>query len=87
MNDLAGRPSILLVDDDEVFVEAVSAVLESRYDVRTAANGREALASVERAARSDENLMPSILEAVEAYATLGEISDRLRDVFGEYKGF
>ena len=36
-------------------------------------------------ARSDVNLMPIILEAVENYATLGEISDTLRNVFGEYK--
>jgi methylmalonyl-CoA mutase N-terminal domain/subunit len=42
------------------------------------------LDQVERAARSGENLMPEIIRAVEAYATLGEISDRLRAVFGEY---
>ena len=46
----------------------------------------EALKEVERAARTDENLMPHIVRAVEAYATLGEISDRLRAVFGEYTG-
>jgi methylmalonyl-CoA mutase N-terminal domain/subunit len=46
----------------------------------------EALKEVERAARTDENLMPHIVRAVEAYATLGEISDRLRVVFGEYTG-
>jgi methylmalonyl-CoA mutase N-terminal domain/subunit len=44
------------------------------------------LDQVERAARSGENLMPEIIRAVEAYSTLGEISDRLRAVFGEYKG-
>ena len=37
---------ILLVDDDGVFVEAVSAVLESRYEVESAANGTQALARV-----------------------------------------
>ena len=47
---------------------------------------RESLDLVERAARTDENLMPHIIRAVEAYATLGEISDRLRAVFGEYTG-
>ncbi|MCI0485633.1 MAG: methylmalonyl-CoA mutase family protein [Blastocatellia bacterium] len=46
----------------------------------------EALNLVEQAARTDENLMPHIIEAVEAYATVGEISDRLRVVFGEYTG-
>ncbi|HXG67889.1 MAG TPA: methylmalonyl-CoA mutase family protein [Blastocatellia bacterium] len=45
-----------------------------------------ALDRVEQAARTDENLMPPIIRAVETYATLGEISDRLRAVFGEYKG-
>ncbi|MBI4594990.1 MAG: methylmalonyl-CoA mutase family protein [Candidatus Tectomicrobia bacterium] len=37
------------------------------------------------AARGSDNLMPHILEAVKNYATLGEISDTLRNVFGEYK--
>jgi len=37
---------VLLVDDDQVFVEAVSAVLETRYTVETAANGTEALQKV-----------------------------------------
>jgi methylmalonyl-CoA mutase N-terminal domain/subunit len=46
----------------------------------------EALDRIEQAARTDENLMPRIINAVEAYVTLGEISDRLRNVFGEYTG-
>jgi methylmalonyl-CoA mutase, N-terminal domain len=45
-----------------------------------------ALADIERSARGDDNLMPHIVHAVEQYATLGEISDRLRAVFGEYAG-
>ena len=52
---------------------------------REAAPVRTALARVEEAARSSENLMPPILQAVEAYATVGEIADALRRVFGEYK--
>lgn len=47
---------------------------------------RNALEAVEQAARTDENLMPHIVRAVEAHATLGEISDRMRAVFGEYSG-
>ena len=43
-----------------------------------------ALKGVEEAARSGENLMPRILAAVEALATVGEISDTMRRVFGEY---
>jgi len=43
------------------------------------------LQQIEAAARSGENLMPRILAAVEANATVGEISDTMRKVFGEYK--
>jgi len=46
---------------------------------------RGALERLENAARSSENLMPYILEAVEAYATVGEISDVFRRVHGEYR--
>src|ERR1700758_835861 len=46
---------------------------------------RAALAGVEEAARSGANVMPHILAAVEASATVGEISDAMRRVFGEYK--
>jgi methylmalonyl-CoA mutase N-terminal domain/subunit len=51
---------------------------------RDSAKAKAALAEVERRARSTENLMPAILSAVEAYATVGEISDALRRAFGEY---
>lgn len=44
------------------------------------------LNEIKMAAQSDRNLMPYIINAVEAYATLGEVSDTLRSVFGEYKG-
>jgi len=43
------------------------------------------LKSLEMTARSGANLMPVIIEAVKSYATLGEISDVLRDRFGEYR--
>ena len=45
----------------------------------------EKLAALEQTARSGGNLMPPILEAAGVYATVGEISDRLRAVFGEYR--
>jgi methylmalonyl-CoA mutase N-terminal domain/subunit len=44
-----------------------------------------ALASLREAARGTENVMPHIVDAVKAYATVQEISDVLRDEFGEYK--
>ena len=40
---------------------------------------------LEAVARGDGNLMPSIVEAVRAYATVGEISDRLRVAWGEHR--
>ncbi len=46
---------------------------------------KQSLERLETAARGARNLMPHILEAVAAYATVGEISDRLRAVFGEYR--
>ena len=52
---------------------------------RDAARARAMVVRVEEAARSEANLLPAILEAVEAYATVGEISDALRRVFGEYR--
>jgi methylmalonyl-CoA mutase N-terminal domain/subunit len=55
--------------------------IKARRDEQSA---RAALDRVEQSARSGENLMPHIITAVESYATLGEISDRLRRVFGEY---
>jgi methylmalonyl-CoA mutase, N-terminal domain len=51
---------------------------------RNADAWKEALGRVRDAAKSGENLMPRIVGAVEAYATVGEISDSLRSVFGEY---
>ena len=42
------------------------------------------LTAIEDAARVGENLMPRILAAIEANATVGEISDTMRRVFGEY---
>jgi methylmalonyl-CoA mutase N-terminal domain/subunit len=44
-----------------------------------------AIGELQRRAATKENLMPSILGAVEAYCTVGEISDALRRVFGEYQ--
>ena len=46
---------------------------------------QESIKNVENAARSGANLMPHIIAAIEAYATVGEISEAMRRVFGEYK--
>jgi len=46
---------------------------------------KETLAVLKKAAQGKDNVVPPILDAVRAYATLGEISDTLREVFGEYR--
>jgi methylmalonyl-CoA mutase N-terminal domain/subunit len=46
---------------------------------------KRTLAAVEKSARGSDNLMPPILDAVRAYATVGEIADAMRNVFGEYQ--
>ena len=43
------------------------------------------LNELRNAAEKDENLVPQILNAVKTYATLGEICDALREIYGEYK--
>ncbi|MGA7886986.1 MAG: methylmalonyl-CoA mutase family protein [Acidobacteriaceae bacterium] len=52
---------------------------------RDAARWRQALDGVRAAGSRGTNLMPAILEAVESYATVGEIASTLREVFGEYQ--
>ena len=52
---------------------------------RDNAKVKETLAALGKAARGKDNIVPPILEAVRAYATIGEISDTLREVFGEYR--
>ena len=81
MEEEASVP-ILRIDaaSDRQQVERVQAVRARRNE----AAAQQALAHIEEAARTNENLMPHIITAVESYATLGEISDCLRKVFGEY---
>ncbi|MCU1265426.1 MAG: methylmalonyl-CoA mutase [Acidobacteria bacterium] len=54
-------------------------------DSRDAATAEDALAKLEEAARGTENLLPRILNCVEAFVTVGEIGNRLRTVWGEYR--
>jgi len=51
---------------------------------RDGSNVEKLLAALKKGAQGDDNLMPLILESVKAYATLGEICDVLKEVFGEY---
>ncbi|WP_410764805.1 methylmalonyl-CoA mutase [Haloferax sp. DFSO60] len=59
--------------------------LEVRKEERDADAVEAALDDVRAVANSDDNLMPSIIEAVKAYATVGEICGVLREEFGEYE--
>jgi len=66
---------------EQAQIERLRQVKSSRDAAAVAA----ALDRLERAARGVENLLPVILDAAAAYATVGEISDRLKTVFGEYR--
>jgi methylmalonyl-CoA mutase N-terminal domain/subunit len=71
------------IDDSirQVQIEKLDSLIQSRNP----ANVTACLKNINAAAQGTENLMPLVLEAVENYCTLGEISDELRKVFGEYK--
>jgi methylmalonyl-CoA mutase, N-terminal domain len=78
------KPIPILRIDPALELKQVQRVraLRARRDVNP---WKAALAGVEDAARSGANVMPRIIAAGEAYATVGEISDAMRRVFGEYK--
>ena len=75
---------IFMVDDSirKVQTDKINAVKARRDQAEVS----RCLAVLDSAAKDGSNLMPSILASVEAYATLGEISDTLRNVFGEFSG-
>ncbi len=66
--------------------EAQAEKLEILRRERSADAVARALDGIRRTARTEGNLMPPIIAAVQAEATIGEICDALRDVFGEYRG-
>ncbi len=73
---------------DRVNTEVADTQLERLAALRTerdSAAAEAALAKLRETASGEGNLMPPILEAVKAYATLGEICGELREVFGEYR--
>ncbi len=79
------RPSLLHVDPEVGRRQA--AKLASLRQRRDNERVQQTLAALEDGAAGSDNLMPRIIEAVEAYATLGEISDAMRRVFGEQHEF
>ncbi len=74
---------IMKVDEkiERAQIERLRAVREKR----DAAKAENALMKLEEAAKGDENMLPRILDAVEAHVTVGEISHRLRKIWGEYR--
>jgi methylmalonyl-CoA mutase, N-terminal domain len=82
----AGEGSRLrLLSVDPAIGERQAARLQALRAWRDGEAVSAALARLEAGAHTDDILMPLILDAVEKYATLGEICDLLRDVFGEYE--
>lgn len=79
------RPVLLLMDPEVGRRQAakLAALRQRRDNVRV----QQVLTALERGAAGTENLMPLIISAVEAYATLGEISDAMRHIFGEQHEF
>jgi methylmalonyl-CoA mutase N-terminal domain/subunit len=83
VTEKSADPEILRIDDS-VARRQIERLAKVRSTRNTAAV-KSALNDLRDAAESKENLLPYILRSVEAYASVGEISDVLRDVWGEYK--
>jgi methylmalonyl-CoA mutase N-terminal domain/subunit len=77
------KPELLRID--ESLQQKRSEKLKALRARRDSAAVEKALSDIGSAASGDANLMPPILAAVESHATLGEISDALRAVFGVYR--
>ncbi len=76
------NPPVFRVDESirQQQIDKINQIKKERDNIAVA----EHLKALKTAAQGSENLMPLILTAVESYATLGEIADTLREVFGEY---
>ncbi len=70
--------------DDSIRTVQTEKLIRIR-DTRSATKTQECIDKIKSAAVDGTNLMPSVIDAVEYFCTLGEISDALRDVFGEHK--
>jgi methylmalonyl-CoA mutase N-terminal domain/subunit len=78
-------PPVPVMKVDPALEEQQAARVKALRKDRNNAAAEAAVSAVRAGAKGKENLMPLIVAAVKAEATLGEISDALRDVFGEYK--
>jgi methylmalonyl-CoA mutase N-terminal domain/subunit len=82
-DDSVGSPRVFQIDPT-VEREQIARVRHLRAN-RSESEWRASLEAVERAARGGDNLVPTIIAAVEKRATLGEVASSLRRVFGEYQ--
>ena len=90
---LVGVNAFRAEKEEPVPILRIDPALEERQkagleELRRARDGEQVKRSLQRlaeTARSTNNLMPAVLDAVESYATLGEISDTLREAFGVYE--
>ena len=78
-------PPIEILYIDESASDTQLAKLEALRKTRSQDAVSRSLDALRAAARTPQNLMPFILDAVRAYATVGEMCDALRDVWGEYE--
>ena len=74
----------ILTISEQVAAEQVRALAEVRR-TRDARTAMRKLADLKAACASGANVMPPLVEAVKAYATVGEISDVMREVFATYE--
>lgn len=76
----------ILKVDPEVEVKQVKNLLEMKRD-RDNKKVKKCLSVLKQVTKEGKNIIPATFEAVKAYATVGEICDTLKEVFGEYKEF
>jgi methylmalonyl-CoA mutase N-terminal domain/subunit len=90
---IVGVNDFVLQNDSPPDILRIDPVLEEKQRTKVArvraersrTEAEKAIARIEETARGGGNLMPAIVDAVRAYVTLGEISDAMRKVFGEYR--
>lgn len=79
------EPALDVLEIDESVEKRQVAKLSKMKRERDNEKVSRMLEEVRQVARGNENTMPVLMEAVKAYATVGEITDALRDVFGDYR--
>ncbi|MBI4429568.1 MAG: methylmalonyl-CoA mutase [Ignavibacteriales bacterium] len=83
--ELEERPVEIMRIDESIRLKQIERLNRTKAG-RSNESVIKCLKDLENAAKSDKNVVPGILKAVEVYATIGEIADILRNVWGEFKG-